>query len=116
MEVSRYLVEIRDPRREGSGPGDAAARVRSVCRSARDDGFEVRFVRSIYVPEDETCFFLIEAPSPRLAISLLGRAGVAVLGVEETVAVAERATDEADPCSIDPQGTGVRSNDGRLGG
>jgi hypothetical protein len=35
------------------------------------DGLQVRYLRSIFVPEDEICFLLFEAASPEL----VGEAG-----------------------------------------
>ncbi|MGZ4152702.1 MAG: hypothetical protein ACXVP3_09665, partial [Actinomycetota bacterium] len=36
----------------------------------------VRFERSIYVPEDEICFFVFDAPSDRAAALVAQRAGL----------------------------------------
>jgi Protein of unknown function (DUF4242) len=52
--VAEFLVELYVPRGSGSGV-DAEVLARF--------GTGVRYVRSILVPEDETCFLLFEAAS-----------------------------------------------------
>ena len=36
---------------------------RKASRKARSDGVDARFVRAVYVPEDERCFLLFEGKS-----------------------------------------------------
>ena len=45
----------------------------------------VRFERSIYVPEDEICFFVFDAPSGREAALVAQRAGLDPIRVVEAV-------------------------------
>jgi hypothetical protein len=45
----------------------------------------VRFDRSIYVPEDEICFFVFDAPSGREAALAAQRAGLDPIRVVEAV-------------------------------
>jgi hypothetical protein len=63
MEVHRYLVELRRP---DDGWGDVRAMTDGVRRAVagmQATGAPVRFLRSVYVPEDETCFLLLEGAS-----------------------------------------------------
>jgi hypothetical protein len=58
-----YLVETYVPR---SSPGEAQAagrRVGSAAASLSGRGVAVRYVRTTLLPDDETCFHLVEAPS-----------------------------------------------------
>jgi hypothetical protein len=58
-----YLVETYVPR---SRPGEAEAagrRVESAAASLSGTGIPVRYVRTTLLPDDETCFHLVEAPS-----------------------------------------------------
>jgi hypothetical protein len=55
---TRYTVELRLPDAGCADVQQAAARARNATPQ---DG--VRFLRSIYVPEDEACFLLYEGPS-----------------------------------------------------
>lgn len=50
----------------------------------------VRFVRSIFVPEDETCFYLFEAPSVEAVREAAHRAGLQVERVSEATVAADR--------------------------
>jgi hypothetical protein len=57
-EPATYLLEGYEPR--GTAPfADLEAR----CRAAAEAYDGVRYVRSILVPEDETCFHVFEGPS-----------------------------------------------------
>jgi hypothetical protein len=51
----------------------------------RDEGIPVRFVRSIFVPEDEACFCLYEAASVDAIRETARRAGLSIEAVVETV-------------------------------
>jgi hypothetical protein len=53
------------------------------------EGTDVRFLRSIFVPEDETCFYLFEATSADTVREAAARAGLAFGRVAEAVAVAQ---------------------------
>ncbi|HEX5617263.1 MAG TPA: nickel-binding protein [Solirubrobacteraceae bacterium] len=55
---TRYTVELRLPHAGWADVQELAARARAAT-----DGGPVRFLRSIFVPEDDTCFFLYEGPS-----------------------------------------------------
>jgi len=49
------------------------------------EGIPVRFVRSVFVPEDETCFYLYEAASVDAVREAARRAALSVEGVAESV-------------------------------
>jgi len=58
-----FIVELYLPRNGSGGAGGVAARARSVAENARALGSGVRYVRSIFMPDDEICLELYEAPS-----------------------------------------------------
>jgi hypothetical protein len=61
--MGRYLVELYLSR---SGAGElrgAAARARAAAAHASRGAAAVRYLRSVFVPEDETWFLLYEAQS-----------------------------------------------------
>lgn len=62
--------------------------VRAAARAIRREGTVVRYVRSIFVPEDQTCLLLFEAGSPAAVQLVTQRAG---LDVTRVVAVMEAA-------------------------
>jgi hypothetical protein len=59
--VPRYLLELYVPRREPLE--EAAARARLIGGSDGGGETSVRYVRTMLVAEDETCFHVFEAPS-----------------------------------------------------
>lgn len=61
--LSRYLVELTP---DGNGVDDIqalAARCRAASEELSRSGTPVRFLRSVFVPEDGTCLLLFEGPS-----------------------------------------------------
>ena len=60
---TRYTVELSLPDAGCADVQEAAARARDAAEQMRRDGEPVRFLRSIYVPEDDACFLLFEGPS-----------------------------------------------------
>jgi hypothetical protein len=85
--VPSYLVETYLAR---SQAGDRAARERRARSAARELTPEsVRFEHSIYVPEDEICFFVFDAPSRREAALAAQHAGLEPIRVVEAISSGE---------------------------
>ena len=61
--MAEYLVEVYVSRSDAAGAEQGAERARVAAEQLRREGAAVRYVRSIFVPEDETCFLLYEANS-----------------------------------------------------
>lgn len=60
----RYVAELTVPPSSGVGDIQAiAARSRAACSALAQTGTHVRFLRSLFVPEDGTCFLLFESGS-----------------------------------------------------
>lgn len=62
--MPEYLVEVYVPKSGAAGVRHAAARARETAQQLSSEGIAVRYVRAIFVPEDETCFHVFEATSP----------------------------------------------------
>lgn len=76
-----YLVETYLSRGHA---GERAARERRA-RLAADGLAQVSFDHSIHVPEDETCFFVFDAPTSRDALLAAERAELDPIRIVEAV-------------------------------
>jgi hypothetical protein len=92
----RYAVELRLPRTGWEDLQEAAARARQATEQMRREGEHVRFLRSIFVPEDDACFFLYEGSS---AQSVRDAAVRAELGVRRVDAALQLDLDEGEQTS-----------------
>lgn len=73
--VTQFLVEVFSP---NLGAGDLAAterRARAAADRVSAMQDDVSYVRAIYVPEDETCFYIFSAPSAELVKQASALAG-----------------------------------------
>jgi hypothetical protein len=75
--VRRYLVELYVPR--GHGLAEASAQARLV------DDTDVRYLRTMFVAEDDTCFHVFEAASREALLEAASRSGFADARITETV-------------------------------
>jgi hypothetical protein len=61
--VPSYLVELYLPRSRADEAPAIVSRARAAAAELTAEGMAVRYVRTTYVPDDETCFHLFEADS-----------------------------------------------------
>ena len=80
-----YLVETYLARGRAGERATRERRARSAANELTDGRTRVRFDRSIYVPEDEICFFVFDAPSGRDAALTAERAELDPIRVVEAV-------------------------------
>ena len=62
----QYLVELYVPRRAQATLGDAADRARRASEQLTNEGKHVRYLSTIFIPQDEICFHLYEAQAADL--------------------------------------------------
>jgi uncharacterized protein DUF4242 len=82
-----YLVETYVPRSRAADAQAAGRRVESAAASLSGRGVVVRYVRTTLLPDDETCFHLVEAPSADAVRELCRLADLAharIVGAVET--------------------------------
>jgi hypothetical protein len=84
--VTGFLVELYVARSDPDAVVRGAERTRQAAEELTREGSPVRYVRSIFVPEDETCFFLCEATSADAVREAVRRAAVPFERVAEVVA------------------------------
>jgi hypothetical protein len=80
--VRRFLVEVYAPRSAAVSELEAAAR--SAAEAPPSRRARVRYLDSVFVPEDETCFHLFEACSAEDVCRAATRAGLRCQRVVET--------------------------------
>jgi hypothetical protein len=80
-----YLLERYVSRGDSEAVEAGAERARREAERISREGTAVRFVRSIFVPEDETCFYLYEAESPDAVLEAARRAELRVDRIAETL-------------------------------
>ena len=61
--MTEFLGELYVSRESGEAVEQNENRVREAAAQLTREGEHVRLVRTIFVPEDETCFYLFEAGS-----------------------------------------------------
>lgn len=74
--MPEFLVELYLPRKDSEVVERSAERARVGAELLTREGTPVRYVRSIFVPEDETCFLIFEAASPEAVRAAAGRAAL----------------------------------------
>jgi len=88
--VPSYLVETYLARSQAGERAARERRARSAAEELTREKTSVRFERSIYVPEDEICFFVFAAPSSREAALVAQQAGLDPCRVVEAVTSPEQ--------------------------
>ena len=83
--MPEFLVELYVSRAEAAGAGRGAERARRVAEELNDRGTSVRYLRSIFVPDDETCFQLYTANSAAAVREVGSRAGLRFERISEAV-------------------------------
>jgi hypothetical protein len=71
-----YLVEVYLPRSRADEARVAGSRVQAAAEQLSREGEPVRYVRTTFLPDDETCFHLIETPTAAAAEEVSRRAAL----------------------------------------
>jgi len=90
MQLARYTVELRLPATGWAELQSATARARQATDEMRREGARVRFLRSVFVPEDDACFFLYEGSSAQSVRAAVVRAKLGVLRVDAALQLDSR--------------------------
>ena len=85
----QFLVEVFTPRSSAGDLATAERRARSAARRLSGADVAVRYVRATYIPDDEICFFVFDAPSRGDAALVAQRAGLEPIRVVEAVSSAK---------------------------
>jgi hypothetical protein len=82
--MAEFLVERYVSRSDAAALRAGFERARREADRMSAVGIPVRLVRSIFVPEDETCFYLYEGESIDAVLEAAGRAELRVDRIAET--------------------------------
>lgn len=69
-----YLVEAYMPRSHAQEARAAARRARAAAEELSREGVPIHYVRTTFLPDDETCFHLFEAASAEVVEEASSRA------------------------------------------
>jgi len=92
--MAEFLVELYVSRAGADGADRETRRARCAAAALTAEGRPVRLVRSIFVPEDETCFLLVEADTVAAVHEAASRAAVPFERVLATAGHTNRETKE----------------------
>jgi hypothetical protein len=84
-QVERYVVELTPAQTRADDIQSICARSRSACRDLSTTDTPVRFLRSVFVPEDGSCFLLFEAVSALAVLEASRLAGLGETNVSGTL-------------------------------
>jgi hypothetical protein len=90
--VEAYVAKLDEVRRR-----DLAAAARAAAEAMTREGVPVRYLGSIFVPEDETCFHLLEAPSTEVLRQASGRGAFAFERIVEVIESRGAPTNGKEP-------------------
>jgi hypothetical protein len=83
--MARYLVEVYSPRGGFAEVREAESRAEAAAGAMRREGVQIRYLRSLFVPEDETCFHAFAADSIEVVAAASERAGLRHVRIVEAV-------------------------------
>ena len=92
MSAARYLVELTPPEGGFEDIQSLGAGSRVASEEVSRDGTPVRFLRSVFVPEDNSCLLVFEG-SREAVLEACRRADLVPERISETLAVAGEDSD-----------------------
>ncbi len=95
--MPEYLVELFLARADVAELPEAAQRGMRAADELSRQGIAVRYLRSLYVLEDETCFHLFDGPSHDVVAEASRRAAIPCERVAEIVQVAAESLGSDGP-------------------
>ena len=88
--MAEFLLECYVSRTDGASVERGGARARIAAEELTREGTAIRLLRSIFVPEDETCFYLYEAETVEAVREAARRAALPFERIAEAIQKEER--------------------------
>jgi len=92
--MEEFAIELFVPRREGDTVAAQADRLAALAANLREEGTKVRYLRTLHLPQDETCFFVFEADSLTSMRRLKARARLAHARLASASSIEHQPTSE----------------------
>jgi muconolactone delta-isomerase len=83
--MAEFLVELYVSRADPDAVGRERERAGAACAELTSEGRPARLLRSLFLPDEEMCFFLFEADSAEIVREAASRAELVVEHVAETI-------------------------------
>lgn len=83
--MATFLVEAYEPRQRAGALAELEERAGAAAAELSSAGTAVRYVRSFFVPEDETCFYVFEAGSADAVRAVSERAALSAQRIVEAI-------------------------------
>lgn len=83
--MAEFLIETYVSRENAAAVESGAKRAHRAAEEMSREGAEVTYLRSIFAPQDETCFYLYEAGSAEVVQEAARRASLPAEHVTEVV-------------------------------
>jgi hypothetical protein len=97
--MAGYVVEVYVSRLHASVLDDMSARARRAAEELTRTGTPVVYMRSVFLPEDETCFHFFEAPSREAIRETCSHLGLTFERIAEATSVGHPTTINPDTSS-----------------
>jgi hypothetical protein len=94
--MTEFLVEAYLSRIATAGHAPPSQAVSQAAKAVTREGTPVRFLRTIFVPAEEICFYLYEAASVEAVREAAGRAGLEFERVTEAVSDGDRESNSKE--------------------
>jgi hypothetical protein len=112
--MAEFLLELYVSRTNGVAVERGEKRARIAAEELTEDGTPIRFLRSIFLPEDETCFYLYEAETVEAVREAASRAELTFDRVTEAVAGVASPPQPQEASALVRQSNLSRGDAGRL--
>ncbi len=89
---ANYTVQLTRPRDGWACLQALTSAARSASEEMQREGIPVHFLRSVFVPEEDTCFFLYRAPSAERVQEAIGRASLDAAHPAKAISESEDGT------------------------
>ena len=93
--MAEYLIETYVPRTDTDAVGRGGELARAAAEELLREGTAIRYLQAIFVPEDETCFYVYEADSADAVRAAAERASLPAARVVAAETTSNRSQDDS---------------------